>query len=78
MTEVEWSAPAGAKAGRSSTKRADFVRALKERPGEWAVYGRGLSASNVQTFRMGYPGVEAVSRKVDGERVIYVRWVGKR
>ena len=64
----------------------EIVKALKTRPGEWAMVGvyphGGIAAAHAHNARNAVykgmrPGaIEAVSRTVDGEARVYARYVG--
>lgn len=61
-------------------KRMRFVAALKERPGVWARYPHSLQPNTAYASRYinrdTFPGTEWAVREVDGETVLYGRWVG--
>lgn len=65
----------------------EIAKALKARPGEWAMVGvyphAGIASGHAHRLAHGgYKGlragvIEAVSRTVDGEARVYARYVGK-
>lgn len=80
MSEIVWAAPPDLIRGRTfagKTKR--FVEALKERPGEWALYPTTVSsASTASNYKKQHPGTEWTSRtRPDGRADLYARWVGE-
>jgi hypothetical protein len=64
--------------GQGQTQR--FVKELKNRPGEWALFRampKGRSWNAHVTYRADHPGTEWATRTVDGIAHVYARWVGK-
>lgn len=86
MTGIVWEEPPAALRG-STAQIAAFAAALRERPGEWALYPRAISATSMGSIgtRIKAGGsaftpagsFDAVTRVVDGERRLYVRYVGE-
>jgi hypothetical protein len=81
ITPDEWvDAPPPQSRGFGSTVNADRLAALKERPGQWAMWrfptqskAGGISQS---LRKLGNGSVEAVSRKAeDGTGLLYARYV---
>lgn len=81
---IEWETPPNNdRGGRYANKTQRFVAALKERPGEWAVYSRTYKAGTSQSLRKACgPGVEfTVRRNPDYAdtrlHTVYGRWIGE-
>lgn len=88
-TTVRFDAPAPDILRRPES-RAVFAAALKDRPGEWALFGKCLTQSTASTYAweirnarsMGMApfapagAFEAESRTLFGEHRVYVRYVG--
>lgn len=77
--EITWEDPPAEAPSRSCWgKRAAFLEALRTNPGRWAVYPfttlAPSSAVNAAHRFRGEPGCEALVRRVDGERRVYVRY----
>jgi hypothetical protein len=67
---------------KSMKKYEPFVEALKERPGDWAVFKRSSSPTFSTRLKEAYPGIETTCRNVDSadgkQRFdIYARWTGQ-
>lgn len=84
MSAVVWEDPPPSLSGAGNTAaiRA-FAEELRANPGKWARYpslpkGSGSPTRDriVKGHWVGGSGFEAVGRKVDGQTVIYVRFVG--
>lgn len=77
--DIIWQAPpAKTVVRRKGGVRAQFIEALKARPGEWAIYGGPQYASVGTELKRAYPGVDACSRKrPDGKFDVYARWIGE-
>ncbi len=75
MTEIVWQDPPPSKRGGDrDSSREQFIASLRERPGQWAVYPCASSGANGPTrTRFRREGLDAVSRKVDGEIKLFVR-----
>ena len=75
--EIIWQTPpVRTGRGRAPGAAAAFVAALKERPGEWAIYPNSDNSAMATTLKRRY-GVETTVRKQpDGKFNIYVRWNG--
>lgn len=77
MSEIEFvdSLPEGA-SGKGRMQR--FVAALKERPGEWAIYDRKpkdrSSGFNNTTSMLRSYGAETAWRTIGDEKILYGRW----
>lgn len=92
MAEPQWEDPPTFRTGPISgtghslnPELVAFVEALRQNPKRWARYPRTISsgACSVAAARIKRGegsfiggGFEATSRKVDGTRVLYVRYVG--
>lgn len=77
--EMVWREPPERKsAGGPHGRLGRFVAALRERPGEWALYPHFAGHRVAVTFnRKQYPGTEWTSRsRGDGTYELYGRWVG--
>jgi hypothetical protein len=74
---IEWEQPPDREGGKGKAKK--FVAALRSRPGEWAVYRRGLTpgqASNSADYLKKAYGVETASRSSSGgTSTVYARYV---
>jgi hypothetical protein len=76
--ELEWEdpPPVQGKYGRVQ----EFVFLLSTRPGQWARYPHPYSPGSVRYMVSKYPrrhaGTEWCSRRIDGESVLFARWVG--
>ncbi len=80
MSEIEWSGPPPETRGGPNAKYAETRAALAERPGEWAVIDRrphqpGAWARNISRGKS-WVGYEVAQRKIDGQDVLYARFVG--
>lgn len=80
MDEIEWEEPPPIKRDRRVPgKTQRFIAALRERPGEWAVYRRDHSTAPAGKYSK-YPDVQWSVRKNDTDPptwTLYARWVGK-
>src|SRR3954471_13743324 len=88
---IVWEAPpAAARSSRSlpHPQLAAFAAALRSRPGEWALYPRPLSSGSCtvtqQVIKQGQRSkwtpagtFDATVRTVDGQRRLYVRYIGE-
>lgn len=83
--EIVWEdPPASNKGGGVRRLLFEFAAELRKNPGRWARYPNGTGKSIATRIRQGKSSVfapagsfEAVTRDVDGKRVIYVRYVGE-
>lgn len=77
---IEWGAPppwrpGGGKLGEGRTQQ--FVKALRERPGEWAKYPATFASAGIAAYRKNFPQVEWTARKnSEGRHDMYGRWIG--
>lgn len=72
MSVIEWKEPPPRKVGRFDWSAT--VAACKARPGEWALIGRSVYASNAVTARA--KGLEVRMASLVGQKGdLYVRWV---
>lgn len=84
MSDITWQEPPPARKGPGSEKTA-FFDALRERPGEWALFPSSPMHPNAaHNIKRGlYSGVEAgefdatARSRGDGTSDIYVRYVGE-
>lgn len=83
MSEIEWIDAPPRRERRSGRGHVQaFVRELKARPGEWAIYphpvkGASQSAASGNNNRR-FPGTEWTSRNVGKpDFALYARWVGE-
>lgn len=85
--ELTWEQPPTVNRGRGSEpKYAAILSTLQDRPGEWARLSvpdvkdvaplvSGINGGTLKGVEKGQ--YEATSRMVDGERLLYVRYVGQ-
>ncbi len=71
MSDMAWEEPPPARTGGGDTVRQRFITALRERPGQWAIYPLPARGSIATRFRK--EGYEVRQRTVDGEARLYVR-----
>lgn len=80
MSEIEWETPPGSSTdGKRVGQVHEFVKKLKKRPGEWAVYRRDAqNTSGAYTNQARHVGSDWIVRKnPDGETyTYYARWIG--
>lgn len=82
MPEIEWEDPAPSKS--QSGKYSELAAALRKRPGDWAVFGRGVSTASKANIERGVysdfrpaGSFEATVRKTsNGKGDVYVRFRG--
>lgn len=78
--QLEWGDPPATKPQAFEGRVKALVTVLASRPGEWAKYPHPYSASSVRymvnKYPQRYPGTEWCSRTVNGEKVLWARWVG--
>lgn len=77
--QLEWEEPppVQVKYGRVQ----EFVDVLRTRPEQWARYPHPYSSGSVRYMVSKYPkryvGTEWCSRRIEGELILYARWVGQ-
>lgn len=88
MDEIKWEEPPHRRTRKGSGRHAAIAAQLQSRPGEWAVIdtfdspgnaaGMAWNINNPKRMVAYQPAgaFEAVSRTVDGEYRLYVRYVG--
>jgi hypothetical protein len=68
--------PGGAQFSPKGAVRAEWKRALMDRPGEWARIPIAYNAAG--TVRGRSPEFEIISRTVDGTHCVYARYIGEK
>ncbi len=74
MTDIIWQDPPPAVSGRGGSDfRRQFLDTLRESPGQWAIYPCSSKSASALAALFRKDGLEAVSRKVDGQVKVFVR-----
>lgn len=78
VDDLEWCDPPEPRS--KSGRVIQFVEVLQQRPGQWAKYPHPYSPGSVRYMVSKYPrrhpGTEWCGRRIDGDRVLFARWVG--
>ncbi len=74
MTEIVWQDPPTPQLGPGNADfRNQFIEALRDRVGQWAVYPCKPKGASAVAARFKREGLESVTRKVDGHVKVFVR-----